>query len=41
MDDCRELDDGVVVEDGVVRVVDVYHIEGYGFRPLCVPLAKG
>jgi hypothetical protein len=41
MDDRREIDDGVAVEDGVVRVVDVYHVEGYGLRPLCIPFVEG
>ena len=41
MDDRHEIDDGVAVEDGVVRVVDVYHVEGYGLRPLCIPFVEG
>ena len=41
VDDCREVNNVVATEDGVVRVADVYHIEGYGLRPLCVALAEG
>jgi len=41
MDDCRELDDGVATEDGVVRVGKVYDIEGYELRPLGVTFTNG
>ena len=29
IDNCRKLDDAIAVEDGIVWVDDVYHIEGY------------
>ena len=40
VDDSPKLDDGVAAEDGVVWVADVYHIEGYGLRPLSIAFAK-
>ena len=41
IDYCRELDDGVATEDGIVRVGNVYHVEGYQLRPLGVPFTEG
>ena len=40
VNDNPELDDGVSAEDGVVWVADVYHVEGYRLRPLCIPFAE-
>jgi len=40
MNHCCEFDQSVAAEDGVVRVVDVHHIEGYCFGSLCGPFAK-
>lgn len=41
MDDRRKLDDDVAVKDGIVRVVNVYHIKGDELCPLGVPFAEG
>ena len=38
---CRELDDAVAAEDGVVWVGNVYHVEGYKLCSLGVAFAKG
>ena len=40
VNDSPELDDGAEAEDGVVWVADIYHIEGYGLRPLSIAFAK-
>ena len=40
MDYCCEFDQGIAAEDGVVGVVDVYHIESYCFCSLGVPFAE-
>ena len=41
IDNCRELDEAVAAEDGIVWVGDVYHIEGYELCSLGVAFAKG
>ena len=41
IDDCLELNDGVVTEDNIVWVGDVYHIKGYELCSLGVAFAKG
>ena len=41
IDDCRELDDGVAAEDGIVWLSDVYNIEGYELCSLGVAFSKG
>jgi len=41
IDDCRELDNTVAAEDGIVWVSDVYHIEGYNLCSLGVAFEKG
>ena len=40
INDCRELDDVVAAEDGIVWVGDVYHIEDYELCSLGVAFAK-
>ena len=40
MNHYRELDQGIAAEDGIVGVVDVYHIESYCFCCLGVPFAE-
>ena len=40
MDHGCELDDGVAAEDGIVRVVNVYHVEGDELCPLGVPFTE-
>ena len=40
MNHCCEFDQSVAAEDGVVRVVDVHHIEGYCFGSLRGPFAE-
>ena len=40
IDDCRELDDTVAAEDGIVWVGYVYHIEDYELCSLGVAFAK-
>ena len=40
IDDCLELDDGVVTEDSIVWVGDAYHIKGYELCSLDVPFTE-
>ena len=40
IDDCLELDDGVVTEDSIVWVGDAYHIKGYELCSLGVPFTE-
>ena len=40
MDHGCELDECITAKDGVVGVVDVYHIEIYRFCSLCAPFTK-
>ena len=41
IDDCRGLDDAVAGKDGIVWVVNAYHVEGYKLCSLGVAFAKG
>ena len=40
MDHGCELDECITAKDGVVGVVDVYHIESYHFCSLIAPFAE-
>ena len=41
VDNCCKFDDTVAVEDSIVWVGDVYHIEGYEFYSLGIAFAEG
>jgi len=41
IDHCCELYDVVAAEDGIVRVSNVYHVEGYELCSLGIAFAKG